>query len=75
MFEESEHPTEGMIRQMRPTTNWSDADVSIRRHAPSFGEHSIEVLREVGYSDEEIADMLSKGVTLNGSSIKEAPLS
>ncbi len=31
------------------------------RPAPAFGEHTDEVLREAGYSDEEIAAMIESG--------------
>ncbi|MGO4391683.1 CaiB/BaiF CoA transferase family protein [Variovorax sp. M-6] len=65
-FEEGEHPTEGRIRQMRPSTQWSSADVSIRRHPPRIGEQSVEVLRDAGYSAAEIDALLASGVTLDG---------
>ena len=31
-----------------------------------MGEHSIEILREVGLSDSEIGEMIDEGVTLDG---------
>jgi len=73
LFELSDHPTEGRIRQVRPTTRWSTADVSIRRHPPTIGEHSIEVLREIGYDDERIAALLREGATLDGRRTGDAP--
>ena len=33
-------------------------------HAPHVGEHSVEILKEWGYGDDAIADMLAKKVTL-----------
>ncbi|MEI6666437.1 MAG: CoA transferase [Chloroflexota bacterium] len=33
----------------------------IRRHAPHLGEHTDEVLREIGYTDAAIANMRAKG--------------
>jgi crotonobetainyl-CoA:carnitine CoA-transferase CaiB-like acyl-CoA transferase len=33
-----------------------------RRAAPSLGEHSTEVLREVGYAEHEIADLITRAV-------------
>lgn len=65
-FEEAEHPQEGRIRQMRPSTRWSTADVSIRRPPPRVGEHSLEVLREAGYGADELAAMLASGATVDG---------
>ena len=68
LFCESDHPTEGRIREMRPPTRWSNADVSIRRHAPYIGEHSVEVLREAGFSEETITSMIASGATADGAS-------
>ncbi|HEY8358505.1 MAG TPA: CoA transferase [Ramlibacter sp.] len=63
-FQEVEHPTEGLIRQMRTSTRWSSADVSTYRLPPRAGEHSMEVLREAGFSEEHIAAMIAGGATL-----------
>jgi crotonobetainyl-CoA:carnitine CoA-transferase CaiB-like acyl-CoA transferase len=35
----------------------------VSRPAPRLGEHSIEVLREAGYTDAEIDVMIAAGVT------------
>ena len=65
-FETHEHPTEGPIKQMRPAGVWSESPLSIRRLAPRLGEHSAEVLREIGYSEAEITAMAEAGATLLG---------
>ena len=65
-FQEGEHPHEGRIRQMVPSTRWSEADVSIRRHAPRVGEHSVEVLREAGFDAAQVDAMLASGATIDG---------
>ena len=46
-FEEVEHPTEGPIRQMRTPTRFSMTPASIRMQAPTLGQHTAQVLREV----------------------------
>ena len=38
---------------------------SIRRAGPKLGEHSREVLTEVGYGSDEIDDLISRGVLLS----------
>jgi crotonobetainyl-CoA:carnitine CoA-transferase CaiB-like acyl-CoA transferase len=63
-FKWKEHPTEGRIRVVDVPTTWTESQPAQSRHAPRLGEHSIEVLRELGYSDQKIADMVSQGVTL-----------
>jgi crotonobetainyl-CoA:carnitine CoA-transferase CaiB-like acyl-CoA transferase len=58
-----EHPSEGRIRSMRTSATWSDTPVEPSRLAPRLGEHSEEILREAGYSLDEITDMVRSGVT------------
>lgn len=43
-----EHPTEGAIRAAGIPVSYSDTPGSIRRLAPGLGEHTDEVLRELG---------------------------
>ena len=62
-FRTMEHPTEGPIRVMDVPSRWSETPPAFRSHAPLLGEHSVEVLREVGYGDAEIERMLASGVT------------
>ena len=54
MFEVVEHPTEGAVRQMRPPTRWSATPPTVRRPAPGLGEHTAEVLGEIGLSDSAV---------------------
>lgn len=49
LFEESTHPTEGPINQLRPTTLFQLTPALIRRPAPTLGQHTDEVLAEAGY--------------------------
>ncbi len=54
-FKIVDHPTEGRIRSMAVPSTWSKSQPQATRFAPRLGEHSSEVLREVGFSDNEIA--------------------
>jgi crotonobetainyl-CoA:carnitine CoA-transferase CaiB-like acyl-CoA transferase len=58
-----DHPTEGKIRNFRLPNRWSSGARREWNPAPKLGQHSAEILQEAGYSDEEIQDMMKKGVT------------
>ncbi|WP_407146837.1 CaiB/BaiF CoA transferase family protein [Bradyrhizobium sp. ORS 86] len=63
MFPAAEHPTEGRIRSMKVSARWSETKAEPQRLAPRLGQHGEEILREMGYSTEEIAAMVRDGVT------------
>jgi crotonobetainyl-CoA:carnitine CoA-transferase CaiB-like acyl-CoA transferase len=60
MFPEIDHPTEGKIRQARPSARFSGTPAGIHRMPPQLGEHTREVLSEVGFSSAEIDGMVEK---------------
>jgi len=62
-FSTVEHPSAGKIRSMAIPGRWSESEPAITRHAPELGEHSTEILREAGYDDAAIEQMLNSGVT------------
>ena len=62
MIVEIEHPTAGTIRMAGLPVKLSANPGSIRRHAPLLGEHSAEVLRELGHTDEGIGALCAKGI-------------
>jgi crotonobetainyl-CoA:carnitine CoA-transferase CaiB-like acyl-CoA transferase len=56
---ETTHPKAGRMREPRPVANFSMTPSTIRRPAPMLGEHTAEVLRELGKSDTDIAALKS----------------
>jgi crotonobetainyl-CoA:carnitine CoA-transferase CaiB-like acyl-CoA transferase len=44
---------------------FSDIDISVRSHPPLLGEHTAEILNEYGFEENEINELLNKGVTRN----------
>lgn len=57
----AEHPHVGSYHQIRPPVRFSATPASVRRPAPRLGEHSDEVLAEVGLGADEIATLRSSG--------------
>jgi len=55
MVVETDHPTLGHIRSLGSPIKMSATPPEVRRRAPLLGEHTDEVLAEIGFSLEEIA--------------------
>ncbi len=58
---ESEHPHAGPMRQARPAARFDKTPAEIRLPAPDLGEHTHEILTEIGLSPAEIDAACSTG--------------
>ena len=58
---ESDHPTAGRLRQTRTAARFATPTL-IRHGAPKLGEHTAEVLSELGLSQADIATLTEQGV-------------
>jgi len=68
LMTEVEHPSEGTYRSVRSPIRFSATPFELRRHAPRVGEHTSEVLREVGLPEQDIAVLqhaLERGESAN----------
>jgi crotonobetainyl-CoA:carnitine CoA-transferase CaiB-like acyl-CoA transferase len=62
MVQEMDHPEGGRIRVVGPAVKLSETPARLRRPSPRLGEHTAEVLREIGYPDAEIQALAASGV-------------
>ena len=60
------HPTEGDIYDIRPPNALSCGTRDDYIPAPKVGQHSLEVLRELGYGESEIKEMVRSRVAIDG---------
>jgi crotonobetainyl-CoA:carnitine CoA-transferase CaiB-like acyl-CoA transferase len=63
-FPVTDHPSEGRIRTLRPPVRFGAADCGLRRLAPCLGEHSREILRELGRSETEVEDLFARKIAI-----------
>ena len=59
---EFEHPIAGAMRQARPPARFGATPAEIFRCSPELGEHTREVLGELGLTDEQITDLRARQV-------------
>ena len=63
-WQDFDHPTEGKLKMPGFPTKFSKTPATIRKHAPNFGEHSLEILAEAGIDEETIKQMIESKATL-----------
>ena len=71
-FNMVEHPSEGSTIAMANPVQMSATPVEITRYAPLLGEHTVEVLQELGVPEERIATLLDRGIAV-AAGAAEAP--
>jgi cinnamoyl-CoA:phenyllactate CoA-transferase len=71
VFENVDYPT-GKRAMVRPPVKLESVESLPYGKAPLLGQHSEEILRELGYSEEQLKDMHARGVFNTWEDVKEA---
>lgn len=62
LIHQYEHPGLGQIRQSRPGAKFSRSEMRKEPLAPGLGEHNVEVLSDLGLSEDDINALIADGV-------------
>ena len=62
MVQEMEHPVGGTVQVLGPAAKLSETPVRLARRSPLYGEHTAEVLAEIGCTQAEIQELDRAGV-------------
>ena len=68
MVVESVHPQAGLVKGVGFPVKFSEQPRTAATPAPGLGQHTAQVLREFGFRDDEIANLVSDKVVLDASS-------
>lgn len=63
-----QHPAAGMVRTPRPAAQFEQTPSNLYTHTPLLGEHTDEVLQELGYTPDDLERMERDQVILRSSS-------
>lgn len=61
-----EHPDHPRLRLSAAPAQFDDEALTIRRPGPELGEHSVEILGELGYGDDDVDRLVKDGVVVAG---------
>jgi crotonobetainyl-CoA:carnitine CoA-transferase CaiB-like acyl-CoA transferase len=68
MVREVDHPRLGRIKTLGPPAKFSATPLELRLPAPSIGQHTADVLDEIGYARAEIDQLFEAGTVYRATS-------
>ncbi len=63
-FQTYDHPSQGRMRRIKVPVSWSQTPSCNHRPPPVIGEHTVEVLKETGLSEDTIHELLQSGAAM-----------
>jgi len=66
LAQEMDHPVGGRIKVLGPAVKLSETPAQLARRAPLYGEHTAEILQEIGYTEGQIQELASTGAIILG---------
>ena len=61
MVLEVEHPRVGKLKLLGIPIKFSETPGEIRTLSPAYGEHTLDILRELGYTDDDLKRLREAG--------------
>jgi len=70
MVRELDHPLVGPLKVIGPSILFSRTPAEVRTPPPLLGQHSLEVLSDLGYGQERTAELVTSGAVVPGISLR-----
>ncbi len=67
------HPDAGEVKLMNHPVHYNGKAIKQRLHQPAIGEQSVEILKQYGYSDVAIKELIEKGIIVSNERKADEP--